>query len=183
MGAKTASFPAELTKSWLDLALDLNSPEYRAAMSKLCKRDLSSVAIEVNLFHYSPGTWMGPHVDLKDKIVTHVLYFNDTWDDAQGGCISILNSSDPKDVFTRVSPITGNSVLLVRSNHSWHAVEPVKKGTKESRRSMTVTFYHPGSISTMWPPDDIPQLHPVSSEPANKGNNFIKKIITRFSSK
>ncbi|MBK7438958.1 MAG: hypothetical protein IPI77_20005 [Saprospiraceae bacterium] len=80
---------------WVKLAQDLLSDQYRLALSKLCQKDLSLVPMEVNIFHYSPGTWMGPHVDLKDKIVTHVIYFNQTWDDSQGGCLSILNSNDP----------------------------------------------------------------------------------------
>src|SRR5262249_6988027 len=32
-------------------------------------------------------------------------------------------------------------------------------GSSTSRRSMTVTFYRPGSISTMWPPGDAASLH------------------------
>jgi hypothetical protein len=35
--------------------------------------------------------------DLADKIVTHVLYFNDAWDPADGGCLQILRSSQMRD--------------------------------------------------------------------------------------
>ena len=179
MGSNTASYEQNLGASWLGLCRDLLSPDYKNALSDLCKRDLSSVPMEVNVFHYSPGTWMGPHVDLKDKIVTHVLYFNETWDDDQGGCHSILNSNNPNDVYTRISPLTGNSALLIRSNHSWHAVEPVKPGTKQSRRSVTVTFYHPGSVSTMWPPNEPAELHTVSS--ANSTGGLLRKLIKKLS--
>ncbi|MGB4899448.1 MAG: hypothetical protein WBP00_01660, partial [Saprospiraceae bacterium] len=86
MGAGMASFSDDLNTVWVKLAQDLLSDQYRLALSKLCQKDLSLVPMEVNIFHYSPGTWMGPHVDLKDKIVTHVIYFNQTWDDSQGGC-------------------------------------------------------------------------------------------------
>jgi hypothetical protein len=52
---------------------------------------------------------------------------------------------------------TGPAVL-VRSDDSWHAVSRVVDGSESSRRS--VTFYKPGSVSTMWPPGEEPALHP-----------------------
>ena len=41
-----------------------------------------------------------------------------------------------------------------------HAVSRVVDGSETSRRSVTVTFYKPGSVSTMWPPGEEPALHP-----------------------
>ena len=61
-------------------------------MTRLTGCDLATVPMEVNVFHYGPGAWLGPHVDLEDKIVTHVLYFNTEWNAADGGCLSILRS-------------------------------------------------------------------------------------------
>jgi SM-20-related protein len=159
MGASGISRPAGLSGAWREIASDFLSPEYRAAMSALTGIDLSEAPLEVNVFHYPPGGSLGPHRDLGDKIVTHVLYFNESWNDADGGCLTILGSPDAADVVTTVSPIVGNSAILVRSEQSWHAVTPVDRSCHSSRRSLTATFYHPGSISTMWPPGDTPQLH------------------------
>lgn len=128
-------------------------------MSRLTGMDLRHTALEVNLFHYGPGCWLGPHVDLKDKLVTHVFYFNGEWDMADGGCLTILRSAEGGDEVARVAPLVGNSAVLVRSAASWHAVSRVAAGCTKSRRSMTVTFYHHGSISTMWPAGDASRLH------------------------
>jgi hypothetical protein len=38
-------------------------------------------------------------------------------------------------------------------------VTPVAKHCRDSRRSLTATFYHPGSVSTMWPPGVETPLH------------------------
>jgi hypothetical protein len=159
MAATTASNADALSPVWRQLAGDLLSSEYRAAMTRLTGRDLTDAAIEVNVFHYTPGSWLGPHVDLKDKIATHVLYFNKSWNMADGGCLNILRSSDMADVANKVAPIVGNSSVIVRSDTSWHAVSRVVDDCRRSRRSMTVTFYHPGSVSTMWRPDAIEPLH------------------------
>lgn len=139
MGARRPSFASELSPAWQELAGDLVSPGYRAAMSLLTCRDLTAAPT--------------------DKIVTHVLYFNRAWDPADGGCLSILRSKDPADVAGTILPLVGNSSVLVRSDRSWHAVQPVAPGIRRSRRSVTVTFYRTGAVSTMWPPGDETPLH------------------------
>ena len=135
------------------------SADYRSAVSQLVGLDLTSASMEANIFHYGPGAWLGPHLDLRDKIVTHVFYFNDKWQSADGGCLRILRSKNELDVMAEIPPIVGNSSMLVRSEKSWHAVARVARGCDTSRRSVTVTFYHPKSISTMWPPGDATPLH------------------------
>ncbi len=169
MGAATAAYGGELGKAWLELAHDLLSPEYRAAMSLLVGHDLTAAPVEVNVFHYGPGSSLGPHLDLPEKIVTHVLYFNRAWDPADGGCLSILRSKDPNDVAATIQPLAGNSSVLVRSDRSWHAVQPVVEGSRKSRRSVTVTFYRTGAVSTMWPPGDTTPLHRYEPEDLDAG--------------
>lgn len=171
MGERSISRPRYLSRAWQQLAADFLSPEYRAAMSALTGCDLGAVPVEVNVFHYPPGGELGAHTDLRDKIVTHVLYFNESWDDEDGGCLTILRSSNPRDVARVVSPLVGNSAVIVRSANSWHAVSPVVKTCRLSRRSLTATFYHPGSVSTMWPPGDATPLHNYPPTPWDRWKN------------
>lgn len=159
MGAGTASYPEELSDAWRSFANDLLSPEYRSAMSLLIGRDLSDAPLEVNVFHFGPGASLGPHPDLSDKVVTHVFYFNESWNKGDGGCLSILRSPDAADIVEEVAPVVGNSAVIVRSDNSWHAVSPVVRDSPVSRRSVTVTFYRPGSLSSMWPAGDTTPLH------------------------
>jgi SM-20-related protein len=169
MGSPTASFPQGLSAAWRQLADDLLGPRYREAMSKLTGRDLSPMLIEANVFHFGAGAWLGPHVDLKDKVVTHVLYFNGTWDRNDGGCLAILRSADIADEVAEILPTVGNCSVIVRSNKSWHAVKRVRKNCVQSRRSVTVTFYPAGSVSTMWPPADQTPLHDYLEKPQATG--------------
>ena len=159
MGEHRISRPETLSPAWQALANDFLTPAYRAALSSLTGINLSDALLEVNVFHYPPGGLLGAHADLTDKIVTQVLYFNRSWNDEDGGCLTILRSSDPADIARTVSPVVGNSAVLVRSDDSWHAVSPVVKSCRRSRCSLTATFYHPGSVSTMWPPSDTTPLH------------------------
>ena len=158
MGAAAPTHPEGLGPAWRALAGDLLSTEYRSTLKLITGLDVTTAPMEVNVIHYGPGAYMGPHVDLKAKIMTHVLYFNETWEPRHGGCINILRSSNPNDVLTQVLPIIGNSVLLVRSKKSWHSVARVERDCMTSRRSINVIFHLPGSVSTMWPPGDNPAL-------------------------
>ncbi len=163
MNVGTISNASDLSDAWRSLAEDFLSNSYRAALSELSGCNLSIAPLEVNVFHYGPGASLGAHSDLPDKIVTHVLYFNDVWDLKDGGCLSILRAKDPSAVFTEILPIVGNSAVLVRSADSWHAVSPVVNDCRASRRSLTATFYRPGSVSSMWPPGEVPSLHEYQS--------------------
>jgi len=162
LGTASVAFLEGLSESWRRLASDLLSPSYRDAMSRLTGRDLSTAPMEAYVCHFGADAWLGPHLDLKDKVLTHVFYFNKEWDDADGGCLKILNSSKIDDEVATISPIVGNSSVIVRSDKSWHAVSKVVKNSPQSRRSMNVIFYRPGAKSTMWPEGDATPLHSYS---------------------
>jgi len=153
------AYPEALSEAWRNLANDLLSPAYRISLSLLTACDLTTAPMEVNVFHYGPQACLGPHPDLDDKLVTHVLYFNRSWNTDDGGCLTILRSADPNDSAARIAPIIGGSAVLVRSENSWHAVSRVVDGCRLSRRSLTATFYRNGSVSSMWPPGDTTPLH------------------------
>lgn len=159
MSASVATFSDSLSSAWRALAQDLLSTEYREAISHVTGLDLMQAPMEANAFHYGALAWQGPHKDLPIKRVTHVLYFNENWQAADGGHLRILRSQAMDDIHTTVAPEVGNSSLFVRSDSSWHAVEPVVADCQRTRRSLVVTFYHPDSPSTMWPPDETPELH------------------------
>lgn len=189
MGKDAISHPDGLSEAWRALARDLHSPAYRAAMSTLTGCDLADALLEVNVFHYGPGALLGPHPDLPDKVVTHVLYFNQSWNQIDGGCLAILRSADSSDIAAEVVPMVGNSAVLVRSDNSWHAVSRVVNGCQLSRRSLTATFYCPDSVSSMWPPDDNTPLHrygeadseAISSRFTNTLNRWRRKLTSRNS--
>lgn len=163
MGERRVSRARHLSNAWRALANELLSPAYRSAMSSLTGLDLSAAPLEVNVFQYPPGGSHGAHPDHRDKIVTHVLYFNESWNDDDGGCLTILRSSDPQDIAMKVSPLVGNSAVLARSDDSWHAVSRVAKSCHLSRRSLTATFYRSGCVSTVWPRWDRVLFHDYPS--------------------
>lgn len=160
MGASVPTALASLSRAWLALALDLLSDEYRQSVAAASGLDLSRAPMEVNVIQYGPGAWLGPHIDLSEKILTHILYFNEVWDQSWGGCLQILGQ-DGKTSIEQIPPLVGSSALLVRSEASWHAVSNVAPECRRTRKSLNVIFHLPGSTSTMWPPGSKPPLKTV----------------------
>ncbi|WP_200935077.1 2OG-Fe(II) oxygenase [Brevundimonas sp. Leaf363] len=153
------AFEDHLSDTWRQLARDLASPAYRTAMSRLTGLDLSTAPMEAYVCHFGPGAWLGPHADLKTKILTHVFYFNSEWRAEDGGCLHVLRTKNEDDKVDTVLPLVGNSSIIMRSDTSWHSVSKVESGATESRRSMNVIFYNGDQPSSMWPDGETPSFH------------------------
>ncbi len=182
-GGNEVLFADHLSAEWRELGQQLASPAHREALGSLIGLDLSDAPFEANLFHYGPRYLLEPHCDLPDKIVTHVLYFNEAWDPADGGCLRILRSSNSDDLATEVTPLVGSSVVLVRSESSWHGVPAVRPGVAQSRRSLTATFCRPGSRSTLFPEGEdyrLTTVGPNGSGTVDRLQDFVARAIRRI---
>jgi hypothetical protein len=153
LGRCDVSYPDGLTPLWHRLGQTLASREYRSAMGRLTGLDLADAPMEANLYHYGPEGWLKPHCDIGGKLVTHVSYFNERWQRADGGCLRILAAPDIAATVAEIEPTVGRSAVIVRGEESWHAVTPVRQSCARSRRSMNVIFYVAGFAETMWPFD------------------------------
>jgi SM-20-related protein len=132
--------PSDLSSHWTEFARLLCSAEYRSAMSTLFSLSLDETNVVAGFALYPPGSGLRPHTDRPVRIVTQVVYFNESWESGWGGTLQLLRSSNPSDVAMEFDPKLGRSVLLVRSEHSWHAVRRVRRGIEEVRRSVLLHF-------------------------------------------
>jgi len=66
------------------------------------------------------------HVDSKSKVVTALLYLNETWPDTSAGCFRILNSPASFDDLAapEVKPLYGTFLAFRRTDNSWHGHLP-----------------------------------------------------------
>jgi Rps23 Pro-64 3,4-dihydroxylase Tpa1-like proline 4-hydroxylase len=142
-GRRCEDHLARLTPRWQDLFEDVCSPEYRAAAAACTGVDLSGTVLDIRLVLYGKDDWIEPHVDRADKVVTHLFYLNTKWSDEWSGALRILASSDIEDYTQQVFPHAGVSVIMVRTENSWHAVPPVNSRAPEPRRVLLVHFVRP----------------------------------------
>ncbi len=139
-GVRLAEASELLSQEWRTLVDELCSDAYRRTVSGLTQVNLNGAQLEIRLCRYSAGCWLSPHTDRPDKRLTHILYFNRRWDADWGGMLRILRSPEPHDIDREVAPLLDSSVLLVRSEASWHSVAQVRDGVSQVRRSLLVHF-------------------------------------------
>jgi len=64
------------------------------------------------------------HTDSKSKIITVLIYMNESWEEA-GGRLRLLRSAhDLNDIIVEVPPVAGTMLAFRRSDNSWHGHEP-----------------------------------------------------------
>ena len=105
----------------------MRSPEFADALGeRLGVEHLGQYPTIAHLRKWSKASDGSIHVDSKSKIVTALLYLNETWPETSGGCFRILNSSKSFDdvAAPEVKPLYGTFLAFRRSDNSWHGHMP-----------------------------------------------------------
>lgn len=142
---------------WKDFIAELRGPTYRNFLSRL----LGTRAFALRFhWHYTPhGCSISPHCDAKDKLGSHIFYFNteQDWDPAWGGQTLLLddrgrfprNSAPEIEAFDSVSAshALGNaSLLFARNGRSWHAMRPLQCPEDRLRKVFIVVVSRFGPV-------------------------------------
>jgi len=146
-----------LSETWLAFVQDLLSDDYREATERLIGQSLKNAYIGVDLWRFDPGSgcYIAPHADVPWKISTHLFYFVKEWDPSWGGILRYHDCNKNDDVAREVVPSMKMSPVLVRSDQSFHSIEPVNEKAPESRKVVDIVFYNqmppepkPGRLSS-----------------------------------
>jgi hypothetical protein len=140
---RDAPLPAagELDPVWLDLAGFFGSPAYRNAMSEVAGQDLSRAPMDVGFFRFHVGHAISPHTDHREKILTQIYYFHESWESEWGGCLRILRTRSAEDVYAEILPLVQYSAVIVRSDRSWHMVTSGTPSMPGPRQTLQVEFW------------------------------------------
>jgi len=144
-----------LPEVWREFVAELRGPEYRSWLARLLGRRTFRVRLH---WHYTPaGCSVSPHCDARDKLGSHLFYFNrpEAWEESWGGQTVLLDdggrldrrSSPEFEDFcgAREVPCTGNtSLLFARTEHSWHGVRELRCPPGSLRRVFAVVIETPG---------------------------------------
>lgn len=136
----TLSSAADLSPAWRNVGLLISSSDYRRRLGDFLGRDLSRLRIDASLCRYTQGCALPPHTDRAERDTTQVIYFNREWCSEWGGLLQVLRSERPDDVASEVIPTLNTSVMMIRSERSWHAVSPVPAGVNRERLSLVINL-------------------------------------------
>jgi SM-20-related protein len=169
LGLDRVVLPDSLAPAWRELAGELLSPSYRSRFERVLGQSLDGAELELSVWRWGPESELGPHLDIPRKIASQVLYFNESWDAAWGGCLRILRSADEEDVFAELPPALGSASVIVRSESSWHAVPRVRHDAAAERLSVVATWQQPGTTSPFWTveEDGGVRCHTTGASPAS----------------
>ncbi len=137
--SQPGSFPvADLNCSgeFAGVIKELESPDFRDCLAEKFELDLSNRPTMITVRGYSRFERDGRiHTDSKSKLITVLIYFNETWD-APSGMLRILNSNNMDDYHAEVSPLAGTCIIFKVTDNCWHGY-PEYKGI---RRAIQLNF-------------------------------------------
>ncbi len=124
---KGGSYPIESLDASMaikEVIDELDSAEFEAVIADRFGVDLAGKPKMYSLRGYTRAKDGQIHTDSKDKIITVLLYLNETWSDS-GGRLRILRSGNDLDDFVaEVPPDNGTLLVFKRSEVSWHGHHP-----------------------------------------------------------
>jgi len=103
---------------------ELNSDDFREAFEEKFEIELTGrPTITTVRGRCGPGDGK-IHTDSATKIITVLIYMNESWDQPGGRLRLLRSSNDLSDIIVEVPPIAGTLLAFKRSNNSWHGHEP-----------------------------------------------------------
>lgn len=114
---------------------DLTSPETIVAFEGILNRDLSNAYLRVEVIADRKGFWLKPHVDIREKLMSMLVYAN-SWGESENLGTDIYDN-DLKLVKT--IPYRHNlGYLFAPDEDTWHGLE--RKEIRKERRSLLINY-------------------------------------------
>ena len=99
---------------------EMMGTEFAEVMGEHFDMELASLPNTVTVRKYCERTDGNIHTDHKSKIITVLVYFNETWDHEEGQLRMLRSNSDIEDYAAQVPPLGGTLLAFRRTDHSWH---------------------------------------------------------------
>jgi SM-20-related protein len=121
------------------LLKELASDKVRALFAAKFSVDLSNLLLQTTVRKYSDISDGDIHNDSRTKIVTALIYFNETWLHDRGRLRLLRNPRDISDFAVEVAPEKGTLLAFRRSERSYHGFLPCAG----ERRSLQMYWVKP----------------------------------------
>jgi SM-20-related protein len=102
----------------------IQSPDMTAAVGEKLGMDLSASPTMVTVRGQSRAADGKIHTDSRTKLVTALIYMNDSWESAKGRLRLLRSPSDLNDVIAEVPPDEGTLLVFENTTNAWHGFEP-----------------------------------------------------------
>ena len=127
------------------LITELQSKETQKKISEMINKDLSNSFVRIEVICDREGFWLKPHCDIKEKLLSCLLFVNKFHEDESLG--TDFYDSNLKKVKT-LPYIDNYGYFFSSGPNTWHGME--KKEIVKERRSLQVNYV---TFKTDWPVD------------------------------
>ncbi|HEY8085269.1 MAG TPA: 2OG-Fe(II) oxygenase [Methylophilaceae bacterium] len=124
---KAGSFPPDTLKygaSFAQFLAELEGEPFRQAVEKAFNLDLTGRPTMITVRGHTDKNDGNIHTDSLTKIITVLIYLNDSWDENSGRLRLLRSGADLEDYITEVEPGFGTLLAFKRSDNSWHGHKP-----------------------------------------------------------
>ncbi len=106
------------------LVQEIQGPALRDLLAKKFQLDLAGKPLMVTVRGQCQKKDGRIHTDSKDKILTCLLYLNESWDDSGGRLRLLRDGRNLDNMIAEVPPSGGTLVAFKRTDISWHGHHP-----------------------------------------------------------
>ncbi|MFT6288593.1 MAG: hypothetical protein ACJA09_003356 [Alcanivorax sp.] len=143
------------------LIQELQGAEFAAVLGKHFDMDLVSLPTTVTVRKFCERTDGNIHTDHKSKVITVLVYFNETWDNKAGQLRLLRSKDDIENYAAQVIPSGGNLLAFRRTDHSWHGHTQFVG----ERRMVQVNYLDQGLLAV------------VAQRVSRFGTHFMKNVL------
>jgi SM-20-related protein len=99
---------------------ELRGPSLATVLGEKFDMELASLPTTVTVRKFCERTDGNIHTDHKSKVLTVLVYFNETWEHQDGQLRMLRAPDDIENYAAQVPPLGGTLLAFRRTNHSWH---------------------------------------------------------------
>ena len=114
----------EFGPSFGKLIAEIQSPQLAKTIGDKFGVDLTDLPLMITVRGHAQAKDGRIHTDTQDKVVTCLLYLNDTWDDGGGRLRLLRRGDDLEDYVAEIPPNGGAFAAFKVAKNSWHGHKP-----------------------------------------------------------
>jgi len=125
--SSSGSFPVDQVtfgSAFQRLLDELEGDEFREAFEEKFGLELSGRPTVTTVRGRCDASDGRIHTDSTSKIITVLIYMNESWQEAGGRLRLLRSATNLNDIILEVPPVAGTMLAFKRSNNSWHGHEP-----------------------------------------------------------
>ena len=119
----------------------IKGADFRKAVEKKFNMRLEGLETRITVRGIADQSDGDIHTDIRSKVVTGLIYLNESWESGGGRLRLLRNAHDIEDYIAEVPPVGGTLLMFKRADNSWHGHKPYSG----VRRTIQINWIDHGS--------------------------------------